>query len=131
MAVDATNYFTKQQLDEIKALFEINAQLKELEAKKKVLSDSIKQTLLSSKIDATELNGNKLTITTSTRRTIAKAKKDKFISELVGMNKKHLVNYSVEPDLDSIFAEVDAGTLGKDFVEEYVTVTPITTLKCN
>ena len=62
---------------------------------------------------------------------VTKATKDSFIAELVGLNKQHLVITSIEPDLDSIFAEVDAGSLDKVLVDQYVKVTPVVTLRCN
>ena len=45
--------------------------------------------------------------------------------------KKHLVKTSIEPDIESIFAEVDAGTLDSNMVNSYVKVTPVTTLRCD
>lgn len=128
---DAAINFNSQEIKEMEELIAINEELKVLEAKKKVLSDSIKKIMLASKIDKVSVNGNILTIIESTRKTVTKATKDEFIANLVGMGKKHLVNYSIEPDLDSIFAEVDAGSLGQDFVDKYVKVTPTTTLRCN
>ena len=123
--------FTSSQVQEMEELIEINEEMKKLEAKKKILSDSIKKHMTSAKIDKVDVNGSTLSLTESTRKTVSKATKDQFIADLVGMGKKHLVNYSIEPDLDSIFAEVDAGILGKDFVDKYVKVTPVITLRCN
>ena len=130
--VNAISHFNASEYQEMKELVAINEEIKQLEAKKKVLSDSVKKLLVNAKIDKVSVDGNNtLTIIESTRNTVTKSTKDQFIAELVGMNKKHLVTYSIEPDLDSIFAEVDAGTLGKDFVDKYVKVTPVTTLRCN
>lgn len=129
--VSAANNFTPMQVQEMEELVAINEEMKKLEARKKVLSDNIKGYMTSTKIDKVDVNGSTLGLTESLRRTVAKASKDQFIADLVGMGKKHLVNYSIEPDLDSIFAEVDAGILGSDFVNKYVKVTPVITLRCN
>ena len=129
--IDANTHFTLAQVQEMEELVAINEEMKKLEAKKKILSDNIKKYMTTAKIDKLDINGNTLGLTESTRKTITKATKDEFIANLVGMGKKHLVNYSIEPDLDSIFAEVDAGTLGQDFVDKYVKVTPVITLRCN
>ena len=110
---------------------EINEKMKVLETRKKALSDNIKTHMVSAKVDKVCVNGSILGLTESTRKTVTKATKDEFIANLVGMGKKHLVSYSIEPDLDSIFAEVDAGSLGQDFVDKYVKVTPVVTLRCN
>jgi hypothetical protein len=129
--VNATTHFTQAQVQEMNELVAINEEMKKLEAKKKTLSDNVKKYMVAAKIDKVSVNGNVLGLTESVRRTVTKATKDEFIANLVGMGKKHLVNYSIEPDLDSIFAEVDAGTLGQDFVDAYVKVTPVVTLRCN
>lgn len=122
--------FTANQVRDMEDLIAINEELKKLEAKKKLLSDTVKQHMLSLNIDKVEVNGSNFTIVESTRKTVTKSLKDQFVAELVGMNKKHLVSYSIEPDLDSIFAEVDSGNLAQDFVDKYVKVTPVTTLRC-
>ena len=129
--VNAASNFTQAQLQEINELLAINEELKKLEAKKKTLSDSVKKHMINAKLDKIDVNGNILSLTETTRRTVTKSTKDEFIAELIGKNKKHLVNYSIEPDLDSIFAEVDAGLLQSDFVNAYVKVTPVITLRCN
>ena len=102
-----------------------------LEAKKKNLVDVVKSAMTAKKLGDVDINGNKLSLTTSERRTVTKATKDEFVAALVSQGKKHLVNYSIEPDVDSIFAEVDAGTLNKSFVDTYVKVTSVVTLRCN
>ena len=129
--VNATTNFNIAQVQEMEELVAINEEIKKLESRKKVLSDNIKTYMLSANIDKVDINGSTLGLTESTRKTVTKSTKDEFIAELVGLGKKHLVNYSIEPDLDSIFAEVDAGNLGQDFVDKYVKVTPVVTLRCN
>lgn len=129
--INALTAFNAQQVQEMKDLVEINEQMKILETKKKALSDNIKQHMISAKIDKVDINGSTLSLIESTRKTVTKSTKDEFIANLVGMGKKHLVNYSIEPDVDSIFAEVDAGSIAQDFVDKYVKVTPVVTLRCN
>ena len=55
----------------------------------------------------------------------------KLEAESFNGDKKHLVKTSIEPDIESIFAEVDAGTLDSNMVNSYVKVTPVTTLRCD
>ena len=129
--VSAINNFTATQYKEMEELVAVNEEMKKLEARKKALSDNIKGYMISAKINKVSVNGSTLGLTEAVRRTVTKSSKDQFIADLVGMGKKHLVNYSIEPDLDSIFAEVDAGTLKKDFVDKFVKVTPVVTLRCN
>ena len=130
-AVDATTNFTLDQVKEMEELIEINEQLKTLDSRKKALVDNIKSYLTKAGISNVDVNGRAISITESQRRTVTSKTKDAFIAELVSMGKNYLVTTKIEPDLDSIFAEVDAETLEQDFVDKYVKVTPILTLRVN
>lgn len=129
--IDANIAFDEQERADMAELVDINTQLKALETKKKAVSEKVKAAMVSKKIDKVDINGSKLSIIQSTRTTVAKKTKDEFIAQLVGLGKKHLIKTSIEPDVESIFAEVDAGTLDGNMVNSYVTVTPVTTLRCD
>lgn len=129
--MNASAIFNANQLQEMEEYISLNNQIKELEQKKKTLSENVKQYMIDSRYSQINVNNSTLTLIESERKTVTKSTKDKFIADLVGMGKKHLVNYSIEPDVDSIYAEVDAGSLDKDFVDQYIKKTPVTTLRCN
>lgn len=129
--IDASQVFGAKEYADMEALSQVNEEMKKLEAKKKVLSDKVKSYMQSLNIDKCDVNGSTFSLTEAQRRTVTKATKDSFIAELVGLKKQHLVITSIEPDLDSIFAEVDAGSLDKALVDQYVKVTPVVTLRCN
>ena len=129
--IDASNIFKQNELSEMEELVLINEEIKRLEEKKKVLSNNIKGYMQKLNVDKCSISGSSLSLIESQRRTVVKSTKDSFIAELVGLKKQHLVVTSIEPDLDSIFAEVDAGSLDKNLVDKYVKVTPIVTLRCN
>lgn len=129
--VNANTVFSQSQLKDLNDLISVNAELKILESKKKTLSDRVKSHMSSLNVDECELNGNSFKITESLRRTVTKTTKDEFIASLVGQGKQHLIITSIEPDVDSIFAEVDAGTLSADFVNRYIKCTSVKTLRTN
>ena len=128
--VDARSNFDAQQLDTIQKLVGVTEAIKRLEAQKQQLSDSVKAMMQKAKIDSVDFDGTVLNLTESQRRTVHKKTKEEFITTLLSLGKKHLIHYEIEPDLDSIFAEVDTGKLDKDMVKKYVTVTPVVTLRC-
>ena len=68
-------------------------------------------------------------LTESLRRTVTKSTKDAFIGELVALGKQHLVTHSIEPDIESIFSEVDSGLLNESMVNKYIKSTPVLTLR--
>lgn len=129
--VDALNYFSQSQVSDMETLAEINEKIKVLESEKKLLSDKVKNYMIGSNIDKVDVNGTVFTLIESERRTVTKTTKDEFVANLVSQGKRHLVQTSIEPDLDSIFAEVSAGNLDKNFVNAYVKVTPVITLRCS
>ena len=129
--IDANIAFDEQERADMAELVDINTQLKDLEAKKKTISEKVKSAMVNKKIDKVDINGSKLSIIQSTRTMVPKKTKDEFIAQLVGLGKQHLVKTSIEPDIESIFAEVDAGTLDSNMVNSYVKVTPVTTLRCD
>ena len=129
--IDANIAFDEQERADMAELVDINTQLKVLEAKKKTISEKVKSAMVNKKIDKVDINGSKLSIIQSTRTMVPKKTKDEFIAQLVGLGKPHLVKTSIEPDIESIFAEVDAGTLDSNMVNSYIKVTPVTTLRCD
>ena len=129
--INANIAFDEQERADMAELVDINTQLKALEAKKKTISEKVKTAMVNKKIDKVDINGSKLSIIQSTRKMVSKKTKDEFIAQLVGLGKQHLVKTSIEPDIESIFAEVDAGTLDSNMVNSYVKVTPVTTLRCD
>ena len=131
MAESAQIYFSPTEVQLMKDLVEINKDMKTLETKKKKLVDKIKALMIAKKLDNVDVDGSTLSITTSERKTVTKDTKNDFILELVKRNKKHLLLQNIEPDVDGILAEVGAGTLDKDFVDNYIKVTPVVTLRCN
>ena len=129
--IDANIAFDEQERADMAELVYINTQLKALEAKKKTISEKVKSAMVNKKIDKVDIDGSKLSIIQSTRTMVPNKTKDEFIAQLVGLGKQHLVKTSIEPDIESIFAEVDAGTLDSNMVNSYVKVTPVTTLRCD
>ena len=131
MKVDVHQNFSPTEVTTMERLVDINSQIKALETEKQKLVEKVKRFMQAINVSSVDVNGTALSLIESSRRTVTRTTKDQFIAELINMNKQHLVQYDITPDLDSIFAEVDAGTLPKDFVDKYVKVTPIVTLRCN
>lgn len=128
--VNASAICDQTELEALEKLAAINDQIKTLESAKQVVVSKIKNFMDQRHVAAIDHDGKVYTLVDSQRRTVTKATKDEFIGELVASGKQHLVLTSIEPDLDGIFAEVDAGSLSQDFVDKYVKVTPIVTLRC-
>lgn len=125
----AEDHYTQAQVDDMKKLVEFNARRKELEKAEKEVKDRVKAYMTANNNMEVQLpDGDIISITESFRRTVTKKTKDAFIAELVGKGKNYLVVTSIEPDVDSIFAEVDAGMLDAAFVGKYIKSTPVQTL---
>lgn len=129
--MDMQSLVQPNEYADMERLCAINEEIKKLDAEKKQLSESIKKIMVRLNIDHGDVGSASLSIVHSTRKTLPKAVHDKFVAELVGLGKQNLIKTSIEPDLDAVMDEVDAGTLDKDMVRQYVNVTDITTLRCN
>lgn len=129
--VDIRSLFSATEVQYFEELRKVNDEIKALEAQKQNIVGLVKTLMQSKNITAGELDDASFSLVKASRRTIAKGQKDSFIADLVANNAKHLITYSIEPDLDGIFAEVDAGTLDKSLVDKYVKVTDYYTLRCS
>ncbi len=126
--MNTDNVFSAQELKIFESLDEINKNVKALEKEKKRYSEKVKELMLSKNVDSIEHNGAKFTVTKSERHVVKSS--SEFVTKLISMGKKSLVRYEIVPDVESILAEVNVGTLDKNFVDEYIKVTPIATLRC-
>ena len=127
--IDANTVFSPAQVQDMEQLLRIKEEIKVLEARKDSLSKSAKAAMIALGIDECDVNGSTFKLIQTERRTVTKSTKSEFIANLVGQGKQHLVVTSIEPDLDSVFAEVDAGNLSQNFVDKYVKVTSVMTLR--
>lgn len=103
----------------------LNETIKRLDKDKKRLTEEVKDIFEQYKItDPLEHDGSTLTVTEKVRKTVTKSTKDKFIMELINKGKNYLVMQSVDVDVDTIYTEYQNGTIDKDFVDQYVKITP-------
>ncbi len=107
----------------------LNEQSKRVEKDKKKLNEEVKEIFDKYRItDPLDFEGSTLTVTESTRKTVAKATKDQFVQVLINMGKNYLVMPSVEIDTDTIYSEVENGMIDEAVVKKYMSITPIKTL---
>jgi len=107
----------------------MNETIKRLDKDKKKLTEDVKTIFEKYNItDPLDFEGSTLTVTESTRKTVNKAKKDKFIQALASMGKNYLIIQTIDVDTDTIYSEVENGLLDKNFVEQFMSITPVKTL---
>ena len=129
MACKAEDHYTSSELRDMTSLVDVIARKKELEKEEKRLKDKVKSYMALNQHDVLQLpSGDIIAITSSLRKTITKSTKDQFVGELIALGKNYLLLTSIDPDLDSVFAEVDSGQLDKAMVDKYVKVTEVRTL---
>lgn len=127
--LDANTVFSLSTIQDMEQLLLIKEEIKALEARKDELSKSIKKTMTDLNIDECDVNGTTFRLASSQRNTVTKATKDEFVALLAGLGKQYLIVTSIEPDLESIFAEVEAGLLAQNVVDKYVKTTQVKTLR--
>lgn len=123
---------TKEEQDIIERFISIHETTKKLDKEKKALSEKVKSIFDKYSIpDSLDYNGTSLKVTESVRKTIKESTKDKFINKLISLGKQYLVQTSITIDADSVYSEVQCGTLDADMVKEYMTITSVKTLRCD
>ena len=107
----------------------MNETMKRLDKDKKKLTEAVKTIFEKYHItDPLDFDGSVLTVTDSIRKTVSKSKKDRFVQELINMGKSYLVIQSMDIDTDTIFTEIENGSLDEEMVKQYMSITPIKTL---
>lgn len=127
--IDETSHLVEENKKTITDLININNQIKLLEQKKEMLLADVKTLMKTNNVSEITFNGTKLALSSIERKTVQKKDKDKFVSELIDLNKKHLLLHTITVDVDSVLAEVDAGIISKDIVKKYIKITPVDTLR--
>ena len=127
--IDETSHLVEENKKTITDLININNQIKLLEQKKEMLLADVKTLMKTNNVSEITFNGTKLALSSTERKTVQKKDKDKFVSELIDLNKKHLLLHTITVDVDSVLAEVDAGIISKDIVKKYIKITPVDTLR--
>lgn len=120
---------SEEDKETIRNFIVTDEQAKRIDKNKKKLNEEVKDIFDKYHInDPLDFEGSTLTVTESTRKTVAKAKKDQFIQALVNMGKNYLVIPSVDIDTDTIATELENGQLDEAFVKQYMSITPVKTL---
>lgn len=114
---------------DVEQILELTQEIKELEAKKKILTDSLKTEMLANGQDIINHNGNKIQLVTSERTSIKKGMKDKLILFL--KNKKLTSCISLNPDIDkeSLETEVNLGNVTQQELNQYMNFTKVNSIR--
>lgn len=124
-----TAALTLAQISDIEEFIKLNNEIKQLDKKKKALSENVKAYMAGAGMSTLTHNGATLSITESSRCTIKR--KDEFIAELNAKGLGALLTIEVDVNKETLEAEINAGNLDPNFVNQYVTFTPVNTLRCS
>lgn len=119
--------------DEVQTLRDyvvMNDTVKRLDKDKKALTEKVKNIFEAHNVDVIDIDGSTLTVTESMRKTINKKTKDAFVSYLCSIGKNYLCFTDIAIDADTVYAEMENGSIDKTMVEKYMSVTPVKTLTC-
>lgn len=123
--------FTPEQLEDIAEFIEVHEQAKILDEKKKRLSQKVKSYMTNEGTSSFSYNGANLNLTNSTRWTVSKATKDEFIAKLNAMGKSNLIKIDIDVNKESLETEIATGGISQSFVDQYIKITDILTLRCS
>lgn len=130
-ALEVSSIFNEQDVSLFTSLKDIRTAMKELNEKDKKLSKRIKKLMQDRNIDSVSMGDYSFKLIPVPRKTIVSGKKQELISTLLTHNKKHLLKYQIEPDLESIVQEMNSHAIDPGLVNQYIHTTDCLILHCS
>lgn len=107
-------------IKDVEQVFELAQEIKELETKKKILTDSIKDEMLATGQDTIVHNGNKIQLVKSFRMSVKKGMKDKLILFLKNKNLSSCISLNPDINKESLETEINLGKVTQQELDQYI-----------
>ncbi len=114
---------------DVEQVFELTQEIKELEAKKKTLTDSLKSEMLATGQDTITHNGNKIQLVKSTRISVKKNMKDKLILFLKSRKLTSCISLNPDINKESLETEMNLGNVTQQELNQYMNYTEINSIR--
>ena len=116
-------------IKEVEEVFRLTEEIKKLEARKKTLTDSLKNEMLVLGQDTITYNGSKIQLVKSTRVSVKKGMKEKLILFL--KQKKLGSCITLEPDInkESLETEINVGNVTEQELNQYMNFSEVNSIR--
>lgn len=113
----------------VEEIFRLTKEIKQLEADKKVLTDALKQEMLSTNQTSIVHGNGKITLSESTKNTVKKNMKDKLLLFLKQKQITSCISLTPEIDKESLETEINMGNVTKKELEQFITFSNVLTMR--
>ena len=116
-------------IKEVEEVFNLTKEIKQLEAKKKVLTDTLKQEMVATGQTAITHGDGKILLIESTRNSVKKNMKDKLLLFLKQKNITSCITLTPEVDKENLETEINMGNVTKEELEQFMTFNNVLTMR--
>lgn len=114
---------------DVEEVFALSEEIKKLEAKKKKLTDSLKNEMIATKQDVIIHNGGKIQLVKTTRISVKKGMKDKLILFLKQKNLSSCITLNPDIDKESIETEINIGNITQQDIDQFMNFTEVNSIR--
>lgn len=116
-------------IKDVEEVISIAREIKKLEAKKKMITDSLKKEMLASGEDVIKHNGSKIQLVKTNRISVKKGMKDKLILFLKQKNLGSCITLNPDINKDSLETEINIGNVSQQELNQYMNYTEINSIR--
>lgn len=116
-------------IKDVEEVISIAREIKKLEAKKKIITDSLKKEMLASGEDVIKHNGSKIQLVKTNRISVKKGMKDKLILFLKQKNLGSCITLNPDINKDSLETEINIGNVSQQELNQYMNYTEINSIR--
>lgn len=116
-------------INDVENILKLTEEIKKLEAKKKVLTDSLKSEMLATGQDVINHNGSKIQLIKSTRFSVKKNMKDSLILFLKQKNLTSCISLNPDINKEVLETEINVGNVSKQEINKYMNCTEVNSIR--
>ena len=116
-------------INTVEQVLKLTKQIKELEETKKILTDSLKADMLASGEEVINHNGSKIQLVKTTKFSIKKNMKDKFLLFLKDNNLSSCITINPDVNKDTLETEIAIGNISKDVIKQYANFSEVNSIR--
>lgn len=116
-------------INDVEEALKLTEEIKKLEARKKILTESIKTEMLATGQDVFNYNGSKIQLIKSTRVSVKKGMKEKLILFLKQKNLGSCITLNPDINKESLETEINVGNVSQSEINHYMNFSEVNSIR--
>ena len=116
-------------INDVEEALKLTEEIKKLEARKKILTESIKTEMLATGQDVFNYNGSKIQLIKSTRVSVKKGMKEKLILFLKQKNLGSCITLNPDINKESLETEINVGNVSQSEINQYMNFSEVNSIR--